>query len=170
MLLLSMTIAIPHIGKWHVSTMGNVLDIVLHQIGSKKLKKSFSFPQRASFLQRQLNPVATMMLRQPLHDMHLLRANRGCTSACPVPLPSRCGQPNQCPYPCRRGSVCTEIPARARHAGTSPHTTARLQKSLHEPLETVALVAFGKGNGVILGKNVLKGHGAFSLKKDGVSV
>ena len=45
-----------------------------------------------------------------------------------------------------------------------------LQKSLHEPLETVALVAFGKGNGAILGKNVLKGHGAFSLKKDGISV
>lgn len=45
----------------------------------------------------------------------------------------------------------------------------RLQKSLHEPLETVALVAFGKGNSAVLGKNILKGHGAFSLKKDGMS-
>ena len=45
----------------------------------------------------------------------------------------------------------------------------RLQKSLHEPLETVALVAFGKGNGAVPGKDILKGHGAFSLKKDGMS-
>lgn len=35
----------------------------------------------------------------------------------------------------------------------------RLQKSLHEPLETVALVAFGKGNSAVLDKNILKGHG-----------
>lgn len=35
----------------------------------------------------------------------------------------------------------------------------RLQKSLHEPLETVALVAFGKGNSAVSGKNILKGHG-----------
>ena len=39
------------------------------------------------------------------------------------------------------------------------------QKRLHEPLETVALVAFGKGNGAVPGKDILKGHGAFSLKK-----
>ena len=42
----------------------------------------------------------------------------------------------------------------------------RLQKSLHEPLETVSLVAFGKGNGTVLGKNILKSHGAFSLKNN----
>ena len=27
-------------------------------------------------------------------------------------------------YPCLRGFPCTETPARARHAGTCPHTTA----------------------------------------------
>lgn len=56
-------------------------------------------------------------------------------------------------------------PDMPEHARIPRH---RLQKCLHEPLETVALVAFGKGNGAVLGKNILKGHGAFSLKKGGM--
>lgn len=43
----------------------------------------------------------------------------------------------------------------------------RLEKSLHEPLKTVALVAFGKGNSAVFGEDVVEGHGGGTPEKEG---